>query len=183
MKHLVISSLVAAAAMVAAPSVSAATFPVGGTNFTATPGPNGTFAGAFFNTGIAAGAFSDTFTFTLPTSGFGSGTVTTSATVFESANDLDLISVLVNGTAAGITRTEGGLFEVAFTNNIPIVATQLNTIVVNGFSRGGGAYGGQASFITSAIPEPATWAMMLVGFGMVAAASRYRRRTTNVVYG
>jgi hypothetical protein len=29
-----------------------------------------------------------------------------------------------------------------------------------------------------AVPEPATWAMMLVGFGMVAGASRYRRRHT-----
>lgn len=28
----------------------------------------------------------------------------------------------------------------------------------------------------SAVPEPATWAMMLVGFGMVGATMRYRRR-------
>lgn len=31
---------------------------------------------------------------------------------------------------------------------------------------------------TGAVPEPATWAMMLVGFGMVAGAARYRRRST-----
>ena len=31
--------------------------------------------------------------------------------------------------------------------------------------------------VTAAVPEPATWAMMLVGFGMVGAASRYRRRS------
>lgn len=30
----------------------------------------------------------------------------------------------------------------------------------------------------AAVPEPATWATMLVGFGMVGAASRYRRRRT-----
>ncbi len=30
----------------------------------------------------------------------------------------------------------------------------------------------------SPVPEPATWAMMLVGFGMVAGAARYRRRST-----
>ena len=34
----------------------------------------------------------------------------------------------------------------------------------------------------SAVPEPTTWAMMLVGFGMVAAATRYRRRETRIVY-
>jgi len=32
--------------------------------------------------------------------------------------------------------------------------------------------------INSAVPEPATWAMMLVGFGMMGAAMRYGRRTT-----
>ncbi len=30
----------------------------------------------------------------------------------------------------------------------------------------------------AAVPEPATWAMMLLGFGMVDAAARYRRRST-----
>lgn len=33
----------------------------------------------------------------------------------------------------------------------------------------------------TAVPEPATWAMMLVGFGMVGAAARYRRRKTGAV--
>ena len=34
----------------------------------------------------------------------------------------------------------------------------------------------------AAVPEPATWAMMLVGFAMVGAAARYRRRSTTTVY-
>ena len=34
----------------------------------------------------------------------------------------------------------------------------------------------------SAVPEPATWAMMLLGFGMTGAAMRYRRRATKVTY-
>ncbi len=38
------------------------------------------------------------------------------------------------------------------------------------------------TFTITAVPEPATWAMMLLGFGMVAGVARYRRRTTNVVY-
>ncbi|MDP1028353.1 choice-of-anchor K domain-containing protein [Sphingomonas sp. KR1UV-12] len=33
----------------------------------------------------------------------------------------------------------------------------------------------------AAVPEPATWAMMLVGFGMVGASARYRRRSTKAV--
>ncbi|MDP1026513.1 PEPxxWA-CTERM sorting domain-containing protein [Sphingomonas sp. KR1UV-12] len=34
-----------------------------------------------------------------------------------------------------------------------------------------------ANYRITAVPEPATWAMLLVGFGMVGAASRYRRRS------
>lgn len=34
----------------------------------------------------------------------------------------------------------------------------------------------------SAVPEPATWAMMLVGFGMIGATARYRRRKASVSF-
>nr|WP_235535155.1 PEPxxWA-CTERM sorting domain-containing protein [Sphingomonas sp. Leaf339] len=34
----------------------------------------------------------------------------------------------------------------------------------------------------TAVPEPATWAMMLVGFAMVGGAARYRRRSFKVTY-
>ncbi len=35
---------------------------------------------------------------------------------------------------------------------------------------------------TAVVPEPATWAMMLLGFGMVAGVVRYRRRNHRIVY-
>ena len=35
---------------------------------------------------------------------------------------------------------------------------------------------------TAAVPEPATWALMLVGFAMVGGAARYRRRSTYATY-
>ncbi len=34
----------------------------------------------------------------------------------------------------------------------------------------------------SVVPEPATWAMMLLGFGMIGAAARYRRGGVKVLY-
>ncbi|MBS0504308.1 MAG: PEP-CTERM sorting domain-containing protein [Proteobacteria bacterium] len=34
-----------------------------------------------------------------------------------------------------------------------------------------------------AVPEPATWAMMIAGFGFVGAAMRRRRRTVQVSFG
>lgn len=45
-------------------------------------------------------------------------------------------------------------------------------------------YGKISSFAlaTSAVPEPTTWAMLVIGFGMMGAATRYRRRATKLVY-
>ena len=169
------TALVAAAT--AAPSMAATTtFPVGSLNFQASPGGDGSYTGALLRVGIAAGDFTDLFTFTLPTSGFGSGTVTTSVNSFMSLGDLDFTSVLINGTEATITRSPQGLNEVAFANNVQIFGGQLNTLTVNGVSRGNGSYGGQLSFTPGAVPEPATWGMMILGFGMVGGAMR--RRTT-----
>ena len=34
----------------------------------------------------------------------------------------------------------------------------------------------------AAVPEPATWAMMLLGFALVGASARYRRRSQKVTY-
>lgn len=36
--------------------------------------------------------------------------------------------------------------------------------------------------ITAAVPEPATWAMMILGFGMIGASLRYRRGKTILHY-
>lgn len=36
--------------------------------------------------------------------------------------------------------------------------------------------------IAAAVPEPATWAMMLLGFGMIAGVARYRRRSAKVSF-
>lgn len=42
-----------------------------------------------------------------------------------------------------------------------------------------GTYGGTNAFLpsTSAVPEPASWAQMLLGFGLAGGAFRFRRRT------
>ena len=34
----------------------------------------------------------------------------------------------------------------------------------------------------TAVPEPATWALMLLGFGMIGGAARYRRRSLSTTY-
>jgi len=178
MNKVIVTAVAAAAAFVVAPAASATTFPFGTPPFTGGPGPNGTFSATFGNSGIASGNFSDSFTFTLPTNGLGSGTVTTSASIFASPNDLDFTSVTINNMAATLTKLNGGLYEVAFANMVPITAGQLNTLTVTGLSRGNGAYGGQLSFIpnAAAVPEPAAWAMMILGVSMVGFAMRRSRK-------
>jgi hypothetical protein len=37
--------------------------------------------------------------------------------------------------------------------------------------------------VTAAVPEPATWAMMIIGFGLVGGAMRARRQTVRVSFG
>lgn len=41
---------------------------------------------------------------------------------------------------------------------------------------------GQIAFNIGGVPEPATWGMMILGFGAVGGALRYRRRKTSVAY-
>jgi hypothetical protein len=58
----------------------------------------------------------------------------------------------------------------------------VSSIRITGIAGVNASYGGNITFAPNAVPEPATWAMMLVGFGMVGSAMRYRRRSTKVVY-
>jgi len=133
-------------------------------------GPGGTISSTFGQSGIASGAFQHIYQFTLPQDGFASGFVGTSAVVFHSATDLDLVSVFFNGTQ--LTGFTGMLNEVVFANSVPIYAGQLNEIIINGLSRGNGSYAGQGSF--APVPEPAAWAMLIGGFGFAGMALRRR---------
>lgn len=52
-------------------------------------------------------------------------------------------------------------------------------LVINGNNNGTGSLGGTIT-IQQAVPEPATWAMMLLGFGAVGFALRRRRKAALV---
>ena len=143
------------------------------------------------HTGIAAGSFSDTFQFTIPQTGTGSGSITTTvdALSFGGLTDLDINSVTVNGLAAietlrdingVVCLVEGvgtcGATETFALSNVPITSGVLNQIIVTGTSRGLGSFGGNLTFAPAAsVPEPATWAMMLIGFAGIGWQLRRRR--------
>ncbi len=51
---------------------------------------------------------------------------------------------------------------------------------VNTFSPGSSSFVTATSSLVAPVPEPATWAMMLAGFGLMSLAIRYRRRSITV---
>ena len=154
---------------------------------------SGPIVASFGHAGIMGGDFTDLFQFTIDQNGTGSGSVITSVTLanFLGGTDLDFTSVLVNGVAASLvlrdasgnvcaTRGVGtcGATESFAINDVPVLSGVLNTISVSGFSRGLGSYGGNATFIpAAAVPEPGTWAMMLLGFGAIGFSMRRRRQS------
>ena len=178
------------------------------TSFLTTPNPVpagyvGPITATIGHTGIGAGTFSDTFAFTIGLSGMGnigvgSGNVTTGVAItdFLGTTDLDITSILVNGVLASLQLQDAnhnncsvrdtnplvgtcGANEFWSANNVPIVGGALNTIVVSGLSRGQGSYGGNLTFTpTASVPEPATWAMMLLGFAGIGWQFRRRRNAT-----
>lgn len=144
-------------------------------------GADGSFSASFGQSGIVAGAFQHIYQFTLPSDGLASGSVTTSAVTFEGLDDLDLVSVFFNGVQ--LLGTTGALNEAVFANAVPIKGGALNELIINGLSRGNGAYGGQGVFVpNAAVPEPAAWGMLIGGFGLAGMAIRRRNTKTSVRY-
>jgi len=122
-------------------------------------------------------SFDDIFEFTIPQNGTGSGSISTS---FSSlANKLTITDLLINGVSYAVPSNGSGQFLAV--SGINIVAGVLNTIEVIGTtSSQGGTYSGTATFSATAVPETATWAMMLGGFGLMGAAMR--RRKVNLTF-
>lgn len=159
-----------AIAMAWAPA-QATTFNVGDPNFTIETGTpfTPTITASFKNSFNASGSFDDTFEFTIPQTGYGSGSISTS---FSGADKLVITDLIINGIsyslideASGQSRSVGG---------IPIFSLALNTIRVIGTVTGSGLYSGTATFTAAAIPEPASWALMIAGFAAVGVAVRRR---------
>nr|AGU09949.1 hypothetical protein [uncultured organism] len=136
-------------------------------------------------TGFGYQGFTDNYTFSLP-AGIGSGT----ASAFVGTlgfrllrTDVDFTSITLNGKAFT------SLFEDLLGTDLQILpATQLTagiqTLSVSGKSQRFGGYLGELSFTpdaTAAVPEPATWAMMIGGFGLTGGMMRRTKRKQAVV--
>ena len=183
MKKLAAAVTAAAACLFASSGASAATFFFDASDMDLAFGDDGSISANFGRSGIGSGDpaentpsdFTDIYTFTIPSGGIASGSITTNTSFVGDATDLDLVSIFFNGIQ--LTGTGVGQKEAYFATNVPIFGGQLNTITINGFSRGNGSYGARGSFVPSAtgvIPEPGTWAMLILGFGVVGLSMRRR---------
>lgn len=88
-----------------------------------------------------------------------------------SERELGTFTVLGSGS----TVILGDFTSYAFLNNGPTKGTGVSTVGSNAVGVAGGGGGSPGGIV----PEPATWAMMLVGMGLVGGSMR--RRTTRVV--
>lgn len=168
MKRLMLAAC-AAAALTAASAAHAATFVTWGP-----PNPDGSLTATFGDGAIAAGDFNDVFDLTLP-SGVASFTLSSTFTD-DATQDINFKTVQFNGVDFKIGST--GQNEFRFLNSAGLTAGGAQHLVISGTSGGNGSYAGVIAFnpLTTTVPEPAAWALMILGFGGTGAVLRRRGR-------
>jgi len=119
-------------------------------------------------------AFDDIFEFTIPQNGTGSDSLSSSFSA--SSNQLTFSEVLINGVSHSLTQLSAG--QSLTVTGIPIMDGVMNTIEVMGTtspSNVAATYTGTATFASMAVPEPASWVMMIGGLALVGGVMRRRR--------
>ena len=123
---------------------------------------------------LSTPTFMENVVFTNTLAGLYSITLTTSSPA------VDFTSAVLSGLGGPYNLIEiddNGVDEFwRLANPVQLDASQY-TLSINGNNSGAGSLGGSITIRqAAAVPEPATWAMMLVGFGAVGFAMRRRRR-------
>lgn len=182
MKNLALLAAGAAAGLIiAAPAQAAVTvsYPTGQViNLVTTDGVDfsGTFRADLFGTGGDPN-FTSSFSFVVP----GPGEVGIAAISIRTSagSNVDFTSGLLNGVTP--FTIDNGFVDSASISSL--IAGGLNTFTLNGTLNapqgdGTGGFGGDVSFTLGVVPEPATWALFILGFGVIGGA--LRRRSTAV---
>jgi hypothetical protein len=117
------------------------------------------------------GVFTDTFDFNLPT-----GAVGSSVTSSDTANHLVFTGFTFNGVSGMIGPTPAGLPSAGITSQF-VTEGKTQELIVSGTGGGAASFGGTVNFspAIAGVPEPASWALMIIGFGSAGAMLRKRR--------
>ncbi len=105
----------------------------------------------------------------------------------DSFNSVQVLSttgaLIASFTGDAFTATPDGNQLLSTTNRRITITRDATDALIGGvrFLSAGNAL--EVDNVVFAVPEPSTWALMLLGFGMVGTATRYRRRSRQVVYG
>jgi len=116
-------------------------------------------------------AFTDTFNFTLPTGnvGFDLGTIS-----FQALSGMKFTSVTFNGVALTLIKKGTYSWDAYTPDPIPVVFGGPQVLIVKGEGGANASWAGTGTF--NPVPEPGTWALMIIGFGGAGAMIRSRRR-------
>ncbi|WP_288484123.1 FxDxF family PEP-CTERM protein [uncultured Novosphingobium sp.] len=167
-RQILIASAMASAVAVCAPAQAVTSFTGQGSSTIV----NG--SGAFYDTLIPKGDFTDTIDFNVPTD----GSADVGVLYFKVKDGLSNLQASFNGAAINLVNVGGNLFSGGVTRSV-LKGTQ--TITLTGRSAGNGAYSGNVTF-SSAVPELATWLMMIAGIGFTGLAMRRRKTAYSVNY-
>jgi hypothetical protein len=129
--------------------------------------------GVFGNDRVDAPTFADTIDLGALAAGAYriSGTISSTYQAgAEAVQDIDFASVSLNGAQFAIGNT--GQFEFRYINDI--LSQGSNLFRISGTAGSDASYAGTVN--VAAVPEPATWALMLIGFGTVGYVMRGRKQ-------
>jgi hypothetical protein len=124
--------------------------------------------------------FSETVTWMNDLAGIYGITLSTVATTVNGPTDVDITAAFVTGTGIGSSIALGpNPFNTDLIENYALAGQALAagtyTLTVQGTRGASGSFGGNVAFEAAALPEPGTWAMMLLGFGAIGWQLRRRR--------
>jgi opacity protein-like surface antigen len=178
----ILSLVAVSAALAYSPAASAADFVPPSPEFQVFGNPltgTETVSGSISRNGLT-GTGTDNFIFRIGPAngnpiGLGSGSIITSFSLLGPTS-LTFNSVTFNNGVSNfvVPITAIGSGAAATLSNIPIFSGNFNTLSVNWTATGNASYGGNLTFIPGGIPEPMTWAMMILGFAAVGFAMRRR---------
>jgi len=175
----------AGAALSFAPAANAADFFPGDPAFTVVgDGTSGTeTVSAFIGRAGLNGTDTDNFFFQIGPDfgstagngiGLGSGSVITSFSVVGNTSLFFTAVSFFNGVNTFVVPLSQLAAGSATLTNIPIFSGNVNRLSVSYSATGNASYGGQLTFVPGGIPEPMTWAMMILGFAAIGFAMRRR---------